>query len=125
MVKAEVYKFHYYGKDIGNYDLLHDFVQDYWGYYKRKPSTGINFPDFGFYALCRPSDGQLYDLYNYGLRGNNRNVEPYNDAVYFTLDKITYPTGGSTTYEYEPNSCLLYTSPSPRDRQKSRMPSSA
>ena len=25
----------------------------------------------------------------------------------------------------EPNSCLLYTSPSPRDRQKSRMPSSA
>ena len=25
----------------------------------------------------------------------------------------------------EPHSCLLYTSPSPRDRQKSRMPSSA
>ena len=25
----------------------------------------------------------------------------------------------------ESNSCLLYTSPSPRDRQKSRMPSSA
>ena len=24
-----------------------------------------------------------------------------------------------------PNACLLYTSPSPRDRQKSRMPSSA
>ena len=26
---------------------------------------------------------------------------------------------------YKDNSCLLYTSPSPRDRQKSRMPSSA
>ena len=25
----------------------------------------------------------------------------------------------------QPDSCLLYTSPSPRDRQKSRMPSSA
>ena len=25
----------------------------------------------------------------------------------------------------QPNTCLLYTSPSPRDRQKSRMPSSA
>ena len=25
----------------------------------------------------------------------------------------------------DPKSCLLYTSPSPRDRQKSRMPSSA
>ena len=27
--------------------------------------------------------------------------------------------------EYNDNACLLYTSPSPRDRQKSRMPSSA
>ena len=26
---------------------------------------------------------------------------------------------------YFPDTCLLYTSPSPRDRQKSRMPSSA
>ena len=28
-------------------------------------------------------------------------------------------------YERKPEACLLYTSPSPRDRQKSRMPSSA
>ena len=27
-----------------------------------------------------------------------------------------------TTTPKKPNSCLLYTSPSPRDRQKSRMP---
>ena len=33
------------------------------------------------------------------------------------LDNIKYPN--------TPNTCLLYTSPSPRDRQKSRMPSSA
>ena len=26
---------------------------------------------------------------------------------------------------YKPNSCLLYTSPSPRDKRQSRMPSSA
>ena len=32
-------------------------------------------------------------------------------------------TGGQTLYVLE--LCLLYTSPSPRDRQKSRMPSSA
>ena len=31
-------------------------------------------------------------------------------------------TGRETTWSY---ACLLYTSPSPRDRQKSRMPSSA
>ena len=30
-----------------------------------------------------------------------------------------------SNYAKQSNSCLLYTSPSPRDRQKSRMPSSA
>ena len=30
-----------------------------------------------------------------------------------------------TSYDCEYKDCLLYTSPSPRDRQKSRMPSSA
>ena len=30
-----------------------------------------------------------------------------------------------TELKHNPNTCLLYTSPSPRDRQKSRMPSSA
>ena len=35
-----------------------------------------------------------------------------------TLDALVLPGGESTT-------CLLYTSPSPRDRTRSRMPSSA
>ena len=34
-------------------------------------------------------------------------------------------TSSSTEEEKEPNSCLLYTSPSPRDPKTSRMPSSA
>ena len=33
--------------------------------------------------------------------------------------------GGKTIQRERPYACLLYTSPSPRDRQKSRMPSSA
>ena len=37
------------------------------------------------------------------------------------LKKYTAPARSKTYYE----NCLLYTSPSPRDRQKSRMPSSA
>ena len=37
----------------------------------------------------------------------------------FTADAVRAAGGGSI------NNCLLYTSPSPRDRQKSRMPSSA
>ena len=35
------------------------------------------------------------------------------------------PEPGETTVNKSPRGCLLYTSPSPRDRQKSRMPSSA
>ena len=38
----------------------------------------------------------------------------------------THPdTGGDAAVFIQVQRCLLYTSPSPRDRQKSRMPSSA
>ena len=40
-------------------------------------------------------------------------------ALAVAFYKIPYPIS------IEANGCLLYTSPSPRDRQKSRMPSSA
>ena len=36
-----------------------------------------------------------------------------------------FPLGVKAVIRLSPNTCLLYTSPSPRDRQKSRMPSSA
>ena len=41
-------------------------------------------------------------------------VEKHSDEAINLLEKVV-----------NINSCLLYTSPSPRDRQKSRMPSSA
>ena len=43
------------------------------------------------------------------------------------MEKYNYMLGQIRTYQYlnQEISCLLYTSPSPRDRQKSRMPSSA
>ena len=40
------------------------------------------------------------------------------------LNPVTLYEGDSGTIDIA-NTCLLYTSPSPRDRQKSRMPSSA
>ena len=44
-------------------------------------------------------------------------------------DKIFWENGTTVTTSYtitnNHNACLLYTSPSPRDRQKCRMPSSA
>ena len=50
-------------------------------------------------------------------------------ATKYEWNKLTKKTNvhipeGIFLYE-GPNTCLLYTSPSPRDRQKSRMPSSA
>ena len=42
-----------------------------------------------------------------------------------SLIDIRLNTALSKTGSTGPNTCLLYTSPSPRDRQKSRMPSSA
>ena len=46
----------------------------------------------------------------------------------FKLNYTDYDLGGARylrTGEALPDSCLLYTSPSPRDRTRSRMPSSA
>ena len=41
-------------------------------------------------------------------------------------DKTGTTTGSGTGAKFDiTKTCLLYTSPSPRDRQKSRMPSSA
>ena len=41
------------------------------------------------------------------------------------MKNAIYKVGDTNLEITEPLDCLLYTSPSPRDRQKSRMPSSA
>ena len=55
------------------------------------------------------------------------NYNSLDDLIKSTVpEKIQLKDGlniGESNSEYE--ACLLYTSPSPRDRQKSRMPSSA
>ena len=52
----------------------------------------------------------------------------FSEALSFLLEKEGYSTVVAETGKQGLDafkSCLLYTSPSPRDRQKSRMPSSA
>ena len=57
-------------------------------------------------------------IYDYILTDNI--VTPLDNQKYFTEQFLYLPK----SYQIN-NGCLLYTSPSPRDRQKSRMPSSA
>ena len=79
---------------------------------ERAPITVANFMEYvddGFYAgtlFHRVIDGFM-------IQGGG-----------FTADYMRKQTRGTISNEAY-NGCLLYTSPSPRDRQKSRMPSSA
>ena len=78
--------------------------------------------------LRRASKLEADDIWEQRLRGKSTDLEPTN---------LTKPKGRATQYKgrdviedeqgnlFDPATCLLYTSPSPRDRQKSRMPSSA
>ena len=46
-------------------------------------------------------------------------------GAYLNSIQVTANNGGIQAFHNPPNTCLLYTSPSPRDRTRSRMPSSA
>ena len=59
-----------------------------------------------------PGSGELSDLYLCGSNANHYYVRGKVEGQVIVVTDIY-------------NDCLLYTSPSPRDRQKSRMPSSA
>ena len=56
--------------------------------------------------------------------GDRVNFYCKNDSI-MKEGLITKMTGGTFGIKCSRYTCLLYTSPSPRDRQKSRMPSSA
>ena len=55
-----------------------------------------------------------------GVAGHQKGVERAREAVEFAVE-----SGLKTLTLFAFSSCLLYTSPSPRDRTRSRMPSSA
>ena len=71
-------------------------------------------------AVCRSADAQVPAGAAVTLNGQPLVLQQH---VYIMLDK---PKGVvSAAADKNDVTCLLYTSPSPRDRQKSRMPSSA
>ena len=76
----------------------------------------------GFHAdsivTAGPFVGNPADLYDWAAKFQ---AEMYT-ATFHKLHQMTCDLAGD---EAHTETCLLYTSPSPRDRQKSRMPSSA
>ena len=85
--------------------------------------------------VCRPSgsNGSRLRVLENGICLDEANVSTeihYHQLHEYCCEKTRVVGDGPTrydTFELEMKSCtcLLYTSPSPRDRQKSRMPSSA
>ena len=67
------------------------------------------------------------DLYKADVVTTDRNESTRQAALRQVFAKVLVKAMGSDGVLQAPQSgfCLLYTSPSPRDRQKSRMPSSA
>ena len=70
--------------------------------------------DQNMWRLLEPAYSRRYRTVLFDLVGSgNSDLSAYRSDKYGTL------------HGYAEDVCLLYTSPSPRDRQKSRMPSSA
>ena len=80
-----------------------------------------SFEDF-FIAIKRDNAGTIQSLLKRGFDGNTSD-EQGQSGLYLAL-KSESLKAANTLLDW-PKICLLYTSPSPRDRQKSRMPSSA
>ena len=106
---------------------------------KQKPFIKIKTPAYYIGLGLMKADSSIRPLFIYGRSAKNEEVLEKFDVYaqfehYFNLAKK-----GMITDDIESalvskclrtpllvyTSCLLYTSPSPRDRQKSRMPSSA
>ena len=83
--------------------------------------------NMNLFAYGKP-DNQKWIIVDVGVTFADDTV-PGVDIIYpdpgFIIDKKDDLLGIVLTHAHEDHICLLYTSPSPRDRQKSRMPSSA
>ena len=85
-------------------------------------------------ALGRRKEGEIPKIpaYRFGYPGGPEEGEEYYSQVEPSSKMILEKEGSldkiiilATKESKNDETCLLYTSPSPRDRQKSRMPSSA
>ena len=77
------------------------------------------------FAIVGSVNSQTVELLNGFYQNSSKNdsievIKSDKEAI-----EIIFSDGSKINFGFNENICLLYTSPSPRDRQKSRMPSSA
>ena len=92
------YQFEYFISS--NVPSRNSLDQDHWGFYNYDPDKGSNKSLIPLTQLSVMNGSDQQDLKYYG--GANR--EPYLNAARFgTMNKVTYPTGGTSSFEYELN----------------------
>ena len=91
-------------------------------------------PDMKFYKLLLPT--ALFFFISINAQESTQTIDELNESVGTSTKSIKDSAANQRNinsidkqtreleFDYK-DTCLLYTSPSPRDRQKSRMPSSA
>ena len=89
------------------------------GDYYPEPITKKDKPKRPLFKWVALTAGAFFGVAHIGVLGHLINASRPEYPV------INFPSGDYSSYEVEANSCLLYTSPSPRDQRGSRMPSSA
>ena len=99
---------------------MRPYVDDEWQWLLSNGRVMVDVEGNLLDALKRVGEELFYDandIRRYKTTTIKRSSHVYKDIPYQTMN-IEFEGGVSIN-------CLLYTSPSPRDRQKSRMPSSA
>ena len=91
--------------------VIHNRVED-----PRYPDNACDVVKQGYYLNNNPVlDKCQFSFWCDGKSDSPRNINAWHDALYLAYISDRIPD----------RTCLLYTSPSPRDRTRSRMPSSA
>jgi hypothetical protein len=95
---------HIFEYDLSNImPLKISLAKDFWGYFNGQPNNNL-LPDLQYFQYPDKYRAQTNNIpFTYNYTGANRYTN--NDvAGTYMLNKITYPTGGYSQFEYEPNS---------------------
>ncbi|HEU5291283.1 MAG TPA: hypothetical protein VFU05_11600 [Cyclobacteriaceae bacterium] len=96
-IAIETYRFEYYAKNATNI-----FAIDHYGNYLNADAPNVFYhQEFSDDHIGPSLTGTMGSSYLSGLTVSRESDDPNQCPNYFSLKKITYPTGGYTEYEYE------------------------